>query len=267
MFKKLGLELLIVLGIIVLIWFFFKWWNLNEEIKNPFELAVEKEEQLGRFLLENYEKVIPIIEKAKVKQIIEKIRKRLTDELEFSEYNYKIIVVNNPNINAFAFPGGYILVFSGLLNFADSAEEVAAVLAHEIGHIENKHVVKKLVKAVGLQTIKVVLSGGDSVVLTEVGETIISSFFDRHQEKEADKFALDLLVETNIDPRIIATFFRRLKNKYKSKIQDISEKLEIINTHPNITSRIQESLSHKLPSYFKEEKIKINWKKFKKELK
>jgi predicted Zn-dependent protease len=265
--RKLTVELLIVAGSILLIWGVFKWINLNKEIKNPLEVTVEQEKTIGKFLINNYKKVMPLVEKKKVKQAVNNIKMRLTETLEFSEYKYEILVVNNPNINAFAFPGGYILLFSGLMDFAKNGEEVAAVLAHEIGHMEKRHILKKLIKAVGLQTIKIIMSGGDTVVLTEVGQTLVSTLFDRQHEKEADKFALDLLAVSNIDPRIMATFFRRLQKKYESGAQDLAEKLEIINTHPNVQSRIQEALSYNLPPSFKEKKISVNWANVKNALK
>src|SRR5690606_24136018 len=120
-----------------------------------------------------------------------------------------IVVGRNESVNAFALPGGNIVILSGLLEFSENPEEVAAVLAHEMAHVEKRHVVDRLLKEFGMQVVFGVLTGGDLVVLSEISRTVTSTFFDRRQEEEADEFALELLHRCNISPRALGTLFRR----------------------------------------------------------
>ena len=95
--------------------------------------------------------------------------------MDSTDYNYKIYVVDNPQINAFALPGGYIIVLRGLLEFTETPVELSAIIAHEMGHIEKKHIVKKLIRQFGIA----ILTSGDRQILQALSSTIISTGFDR----------------------------------------------------------------------------------------
>ena len=81
-----------------------------------------------------------------VLEAISQIKKQLISSLEATNYDYHFYVVKNESVNAFATLGGHIFIFSGLIDMTDEPEELAAVLAHEIGHVEKRHVVNKLVR-------------------------------------------------------------------------------------------------------------------------
>ncbi|MCH8319106.1 MAG: M48 family metallopeptidase, partial [Bacteroidetes bacterium] len=138
----------------------------------------------------------------------------------------------------------------------------SATTAHEIGHVEHRHVVTKLIKEFGLTLLFSVLTGGDAVVLSEIGKTTISTVFDRKQEKEADLYALDMLTKSNISPQSLAAFFRRLKREKGS----YNENLEIFMTHPHVNSRIKSSIEYKVPEDFESIDFDIDWEKVKKSI-
>src|SRR5690606_16362584 len=110
--------------------------------------------------------------------------------------------IRNSQINAFALPGNHIVFYTGLLEYAENAEEVAGVMAHEIGHLEKNHVMKKLVKEIGLEMLFAMI-GGDAgfEILKQTGKTLSSSAFDRANETEADNYAVETLALADVDPQ------------------------------------------------------------------
>ena len=187
------------------------------------------------------------------------VGKRLQEQIPTSEYDYNIIVLDNAQINAFTIPGGNIYVFSGLISFCDSPEQLAAVLAHEMGHVEKRHTVDRLAREFGLSVLFSIMTGGDTVLLTDLYQTLISSGFSRSQEKEADQFALNLLEDASISPKSIASFFRKLNRENLA----YDENIELVMTHPHNNTRIKASLNHEVDETFKEIPFNLNWEEIK----
>ena len=195
--KKIFIELVKSLflfgGILVLFYFGIQFLSEDKKVRwfasDSEFISYEKEIQLGDLIAEY------IIEKDKKKRIQNQlidsvvwvVSSHLQKELNLTEYDCKIQVIDSPEVNAFTLSGGRIYVNKGLLKFCDSAEQLAAVLAHEMGHVEKRHTISKLVKEFGLKIVFSVL-GGDVLLLNELWETVLSSKFDRYQEKEADQF-------------------------------------------------------------------------------
>lgn len=130
--------------------------------------------------------------------------------------------------------------------------ELAAVMAHEMGHVEERHVVSRLVKELGLD----ILTSGDQFVIGEVTGLLTSTSFDRKQEEEADRFAAELLERASIEPRTMATLFRKLEEETDN---ELLEHFEIISTHPNFSSRIREALSCKPGDDFESLPVNLDW--------
>jgi predicted Zn-dependent protease len=156
-------DLLILLGIFALIWLLASLFNYPDD---PHLLSVEKEERLG----EAYVDLILLnpmfseLENEKIDSAVSMIGNRLEASLRHSDYQYNFVVFDSKMINAFTVPGGNILISSGLILFCDSPEELAAVMAHEMGHVEERHVVSRLIKELGID----ILTSGDQFVLGEV---------------------------------------------------------------------------------------------------
>lgn len=251
-------DLLILLGVFGLIWLVFSLFTYPED---PTLLSVEKELKLGEGYLDlvllnptfgEFEN--PLIDSA-----VNVIGDRLIGGLEDSEYTYNFVVFESEMINAFTVPGGNILISTGLIRFCDTPEELASVMAHEMGHVEKRHVIVRLVKELGIE----ILSSGDPYVIGEVTRLLTSTSFDRKQEEEADLFASGLLEMSFIEPRILATFFRKLEEETGNELM---EHFEIISTHPNLRSRIRGALSYTPEEAFEEEALELDWAKIKREL-
>ncbi|HET6244506.1 MAG: M48 family metallopeptidase [Bacteroidetes bacterium] len=230
------------------------------------QLSIEKEEKLGDLIVDEMvlkDKNTIVISNPGLDSAMNIISKILTSKIGNTDYEYKIKVIENETINAFTLPGGNIFIYSGLIEFSDHPEELAAVLAHEIGHVEKRHVVNKLIKELGLTLLFSVLAGGDNILTQEIGRTAMSSVFDRKQEEEADLFALELLEKARINPKVMAIFFRRMNDK----LGNYNENLEILASHPNNNSRIKSALEYQTKDNFKSQKLNLNWEFVKKSLK
>lgn len=256
---KIIRDLFILLGAFGFIWIIFSLFQYPED---PVLMSEEKEQKLGESYLDLVllNPMFGEFENPKVDSAVQVIGDRLEGGLEDSKYSYNFLVFESEMINAFTVPGGNILISSGLIAFSDTPEELAAVMAHEMGHVEKRHVISRLIKELGLE----ILSSGDPYVLGEVTGLLTSSTFDRRQEEAADLFAAQLLESASIEPRTLATFFRKLEEEIDN---DLMEHFEIISTHPNFRSRIREALSYKPSEEFKAESLELDWDAIKDELK
>jgi len=151
-------------------------------------------------------------------------------------YPLTVRVVDIPIVNAFTLPGGQILIFSELLEFADSPEEVAGVLAHEIGHAVRRHPMEIFAKNVGAATLIGVLLGditGGSVIGALV-QFSVTAAYTRDAERDADSDAISLLNGAGIDGSGLVEFFDRLRSE---EFSDLPEFLSVISTHPATDER------------------------------
>lgn len=254
---KIWRELIILILIFGLIWLAFTWRPLSIP-GTDLKLSKEREKDLASLIMDDIEDQYDFYDDSIVNKVLTPISNRLLDSLKPQRYEYKFHLLDDSNeINAFATLDGNIYVFSGLIKFVDNPEQLAGILAHEIGHHENGDVVDRLMKELGLSVLVAVLAGGDAVMISEISKLLISSGFDRKQEREADEFAYELMAKSMINPARLAHFFTKLKTEEKSYPDD----LEIIMTHPNSKNRIEGALSYPLPEGFEERKFDVNWEK------
>jgi len=245
-----------VLGAFSLLWLLFIYIDVFPK-KLSLELSVENEEALGELLVEsliksdnNYKPIHSTL----VDSSLNIIKKRVLENIGDTDYEYNILLVNNPQVNAITLPGGNILIFKGLIESSDSPEEVAAVLSHEIGHVEHRHVVSKLAKEFGFTILLSILTGEDASVFVDVLSSSLSLEFDRNMEAEADDYGLNLLEKSNISPKYLASFFEKIRSKNYEMLDD----MDIFSTHPNINSRIKKANQYKCKKKFKDKPINID---------
>jgi Zn-dependent protease with chaperone function len=153
-----------------------------------------------------------------------------------TRYPITVQVVNNEMVNAFALPGGQVVIFNGLIEKATSAEEVAGILAHEIGHTEFQHPLKGVIRASGLALVGTMLSGD----ITFIVQQAIAFKFSRTMEREADEFALNLLQDAQLSNRTLAGFFERQQVKNGINNESLDAFFSFASTHPGHRERLQE---------------------------
>jgi predicted Zn-dependent protease len=229
----------------------------KSDLDLSYEVSYEQEEKLGDLMKDMVWDEFTAVKDNAADSALTEITNRLIKALDTTNYRYEFTIIKKDQINAFTIPGGNIYVFSELMKVAETPEEVAAVLAHEIGHAEKRHVVTKLIQELSITAIVGILSGGDPSVLTNVLTSLIGNTFSRAQEEEADKFALELLERAGISPKSLARFFERLNEKDL----DYDENLEILMTHPHNDKRIEQVRRYKTKNDFKPVPFEMNWKK------
>lgn len=156
-------------------------------------------------------------------------------------YPFRFHIISDTNINAFAVPGGHIFIHTGLLAAADTPEEIAGVLGHEIAHITERHGFRSIINAAGLYLIVQFLFGdtsGLAAVLTDGSQALLRQSYSRDFEREADDAGWQYLLKANIDPRGMIRFFDRLK-KEEQKYPQLSGSLQLLNTHPATNERMK----------------------------
>lgn len=168
-------------------------------------IPIETEQKLGEQLFERQKAGLKLVDGVPL-AMVNDIGARLTKD---SLYQYRFHVAVDKSVNAYAMPGGFIVVHSGLLDLATSADEVAGVLAHEVSHVEKRHSLTALAQSAGLYATMSLLFG-DLGQLGSVGSELLSRKFSRDHEREADSNGLALLVKAGMAPPALASFFRKM---------------------------------------------------------
>jgi Zn-dependent protease with chaperone function len=168
-------------------------------------IPVVHEQELGRKLFSRMGGQLTLEPDGAAAQAVRDLGARLT---RGSRFAYEFHVARDESINAFALPGGIIVVHTGLIEAARRPEELAGVLAHEVQHVEQRHSLEALVKNLGLRGLWAALTGdlGGSLAGQAVVE-LGSLRFSRDAEREADALGFDTLLRHDIDPRGMVEFF------------------------------------------------------------
>ncbi len=202
-------------------------------------IPVEMEVELGKAAAGQQLGDMQVCSAPAVLGAMEEMSGRLVGALGETPYTWRVLVVDVPDVNAFALPGGYIFINWGLIDKADSADEVAGVLAHEIQHAVHRHGLRNVIARAGI-TLVVALAFGDAqglagLVAGASGELAALSF-SREQEEEADREGMKLLIAAGFDPQGMPTFFAKLKEEQKKKGLDLPS---FMSTHPDTDARIE----------------------------
>jgi beta-barrel assembly-enhancing protease len=155
---------------------------------------------------------------------------------------YRFTVLDDPRqINAFAAPGGFLYVYSGLLLAADDEAELAGVLAHEIGHIVGRHSANQLAAQFGIQFLTTIALGEEAsqgaTEITQIAAQLGSARFSRDDEREADKYGVKYTIDAGYDPEGLLSFFEKLKKLEGGKKSDVDK---LLSSHPATDERIRD---------------------------
>ena len=155
-------------------------------------------------------------------------------------YPLTVTVLDHDLVNAFALPGGRIIIFRGLIDEARNPEEVAAVFAHEIGHVVNRDPTRDALRLAGSIGVLGLIFGdfaGGTVVLM-LANQLINAKYSQKAESGADDYAHEKLTEAGLPPAALGTFFQRLRDEYG----DAEGLAAHFASHPQMTARIEASL-------------------------
>ena len=183
-------------------------------------ISVEMEERLGARMAAQVRREVRLVDDPVVQEYVDRLGRSLVASTTGvpAGMDFDFQVIDAPDtINAMAMPGGHIYVYSGLLRAVDSEAELAAVLAHEIAHVAERHVVAQLVTSLGIQALRAIALGEDTGRLGELAADLATGgalgAFSRTAEREADELGVATLVRAGWDPRGYVSFFDKLATR------------------------------------------------------
>jgi Zn-dependent protease with chaperone function len=194
-------------------------------------IPAEQEARFGDLALAQTRARMALADSGPAVDAVRLIGQRLTPG---TRLQYRWFVADAPQINAFAAPGGVVVVFSGLIRAAERPEELAGVIAHEVAHAELRHGLRAMVKGLGLSALLSValgdLSGGG---LEKAIANLTELRFSRDAEREADADGLKRMVAARIDPQGMVRFLERLDEEGKAAVP------ALLSTHPVTGERLE----------------------------
>ena len=176
-----------------------------------------------------------------VNRFVADLGQRLASASDRPDIPYHFKVIDEPDqVNAFALPGGYVYVYTGLLKQADSEAEVAGVLAHEIGHVAARHATERLTMLYGYQLAVALLLGDDPAEIEKLVANLFGTggmlAYSRQNEYEADRLGVEYVVRAEYDPNGMMQFFQKLKAVEQREPNKMEQ---LLSTHPPTSERIK----------------------------
>ncbi|PPK88403.1 peptidase M48-like protein [Neolewinella xylanilytica] len=201
--------------------------------------SVEQDLELGRQTnqeIRSNPSEFPILDPADYPQAYTYLQGMVNDivqqgEVDYADvFPYEVAIIDQDVENAFATPGGFLYVYTGLIGALDNESELAGVLAHEIAHSAERHSTDQLTTQYGFSTLISVVTGGDPGLLSEIAGSLLSLRFSRSDEEEADARSVDYLCNTEYAANGAAGFFE--------SIQDGGSPPAFLSSHPNPEDRV-----------------------------
>ena len=213
-------------------------------------LSIDKERIIGNAMMKQLRSSQPILHDPVLNEYINDLGNSLVKNAQDVNYGFKFFLINNKELNAFAFFGGHVGVHTGLFTAADTESELASVLAHEVSHVTQRHLARRLEAQSRNQplTIAGLFSGvllslinpslGMAALQTSMAASQQSGInYTRGNEKEADRVGITLLADSGFDPMGAPNFFQKMAEKYRYK----SKPPAMLLTHPLPESRIADA--------------------------
>ena len=201
-------------------------------------LPISIDEQIGDMAYKQVDLGGPKVKDQDIVEPIQALLERLKQAKPDDPFNYKLDVIESDTVNAFALPGGQMVILTGLLDAADSPAQVAGVIAHEMAHISERHGLQGIARSVGfIVAIDLLIgdAGGLIVLGAEIAQFAAQNSYSREHEAEADFVGVERLYQASIDPASLAEFFKILE-KETADMPDIPEWM---STHPEHAERIK----------------------------
>lgn len=190
-----------------------------------------------------------------IQTYVDWVGEKLAKVSDLPDLKFTFTVLNEPNINAFALPGGYVYITRGLISLAENEAEMASVLAHEIGHVTARHTAQRYSAAmatnIGLLGASILgqvfgLPSDLNRVAGQVGHLYLQAY-SRDQELESDMLAVRYMARAGYDPRALESFFRKLRQEVSISQRSRGRPDEdpadnILSTHPRTADRIAQAI-------------------------
>jgi beta-barrel assembly-enhancing protease len=206
-------------------------------------ISLEKEIALGKQLAQEVERQVKLLNDPEITEYVSRVGQNLVKNSD-AKVPFTIKVVDSDEINAFALPGGFFYVNSGLITSADEESEMAGVMAHEIAHVAARHGTEQYTKGTiaNYATLPLIFLGGGLGygLYNAAGFLIPLQFlhFSRKAETEADFLGLQYMYKTGYDPTAFVSFFEKIQAQEKRKPGKLAK---AFSTHPPTGDRIEKT--------------------------
>lgn len=216
--------------------------NPSTEEEEVIFIPVEKEKNIGRNVDKQVMEKFDLPVDPLVQERIAKLGERVSKVADRKDLVYKFTVIKGEkenNYNAFAIPGGYIYIFDDLVEKLGTDDRIAGVLAHEMGHIEARHPVKRMQGAIGATALSLltVFSPADGQTKAKANAAIgqLMAAYSRHDERQADELSVKYLKESGINPEGAVEALETLQDLMKKAPR---MKYSFYKSHPYLSERI-----------------------------
>ncbi|MFN7925006.1 MAG: M48 family metallopeptidase [Bryobacteraceae bacterium] len=199
------------------------------------QVPVAWEEKLGESVARQTTALEKTCTASEVVEPIRQLTQRLADQRPGNPYKFRVTVAQGDMVNAFAAPGGYVVVYRGLLDKTKSPEELAAVLAHEVTHVLDRHPTTAMMRSISLWALISMLFGDSTGTIISLAGALEELRFSRDQEESADRGAMELMARAKVDPRASVAVFRTLEKEGG----DLPAFAKYLSTHPRTADRIR----------------------------
>jgi predicted Zn-dependent protease len=219
-------------------------------------LSKSMESQIGRAIMRDIRRSGAVVEDPQITEYINEIGHRVAAQTNDGDYEFTFFVVDDPVINAFALPGGYIGVHTGLIEASRNEDELAGVLAHEVAHVTQRHIARAVhansrqsllttALMLGALVLGAAGAGGDAVqgamAIAQGTAAQQQINFTRTNEYEADRIGIGALADAGFDPNGMASFFEVMSRQTTTSPEHRAP--EFLRTHPVTATRIAEARS------------------------
>jgi predicted Zn-dependent protease len=221
------------------------------------EFTIEDENKVGREFYEEMVKSHALVEDPRIVNYVRAVGQRITSQLPITLFDFHFSVIRSSAVNAFATPGGYIYVNSGLISLVEKESQLAGVMSHETGHIQSRHIAQMISKSqkVSIGSLAAILAGaflggGSNLTAGIAGfsmatATSLSLKYSRENEEEADRKGMGFLVKAGYDPQAMVDFMKIMK-RYEYFSNTIPS---YFLTHPGTEDRIAYLDSLRITTY------------------
>lgn len=213
-------------------------------------VPVEWEQKLGSEVFDQYKINGHLLPDEKAKALLEPLVQPLLDANTDQRFTFNFHISRDDEVNAFALPGGQVVINSGLILKAQGAPELLGVVAHEMAHVTQQHGIRNIMGTAGIYlTVNALLGDmtGLLALIADAAPFLINQTYSRSFESEADREGVALLHRAQIDPQGLVTFFETLKQEEEKKLKELAGEdnselakstLSLLSTHPTTDDRI-----------------------------
>ncbi|UCF05401.1 MAG: M48 family metalloprotease [bacterium] len=202
-------------------------------------ISSDEEVRMGQDFSKEVEKQFEIYDNVEVSTYVQGVGQSIVKVCDRQDIEYHFAVIKKDDLNAFALPGGYIYIYSGLMKELDDESQLAGVLAHEVGHVTARHSTERLTAMYGYQLLINLILGDDPNFYASLVSNIFATggflAYSRANEYEADRLGARYAHAVGYDPRGMTELLGKLKG---TEEREPSKLEELLATHPPTSERI-----------------------------